>query len=399
MPIVLRLIKGSELTFAELDGNFTDLDNRLDAIEIENLAARVARLETAGTPIYYDSDDTEVIFDSIWGGTVTKYLATTDSIGLASFDSDHFNVNNGHVTIKLAGYTPSDSAGIASFDSSNFVVTAGHITINPNSAAGRVAGITIIDSTGVASFDSAQFNVSSDGHVTHDEIYLDSAVRGRLSVIYNGGTGSLTYRDSTGQFVYTGAPNASISTIGVASFDSADFSVNDSGHVTLISSGGGTPVGFSSGGSIYYPASFLASVETDTPGSGGYKTMTFDPFESSRFPFEPGARYVGNIRFYIRYQNGNGDNYDWMGLYNHPGATDDDGISWQNSNRYYITLEDATMHGGGVDHIEWTAGSNCRFKVVAVVPSGFATLGYSVGVSNTKTARNNNNDFWYMRIA
>jgi hypothetical protein len=249
MPIVLRLIKGSELTFAELDGNFTNLDNRLDAIEIENLAARVARLETAGTPIYYDSDDTEVIFDSIWGGTVTKYLATTDSIGLASFDSDHFNVNNGHVTIKLAGYTPSDSAGIASFDSSNFVVTDGHITINPNSAAGRVAGITIIDSTGVASFDSAQFNVSSDGHVTHDEIYLDSAVRSRLSAIDNGGAGSFTYRDSTGQFVYTGAPDASTSTKGVASFNPSDFTVS-SGVVSLASTGAAFSTTFNSVGSI-----------------------------------------------------------------------------------------------------------------------------------------------------
>ena len=241
MPIVLRLVKGSELTFAELDGNFTNLDSRLDAIEIENLASRVARLETAGTPIYYDSDDTEVIFDSIWGGTVTKYLATTDSIGLASFDSDHFNVNNGHVTIKLAGYTPSDSAGIASFDSSNFVVTAGHITINPNSAAGRVAGITIIDSTGVASFDSAQFNVSSDGHVTHDEIYLDSAVRSRLSAIDNGGAGSFTYNQTLGTFIYTGAPDASTSTKGVASFNSNDFTVSAGGEVSL--TGGGNTAG------------------------------------------------------------------------------------------------------------------------------------------------------------
>jgi len=398
MPIVLRLIKGSELTFAELDGNFQDLDNRTDALEAIDAGTRLTRLEAAGTPSYYDSDDTEVILDSIWGGTVTNYLATTDSIGLASFDSDHFNVNNGHVTIKLAGYTPSDSAGIASFDSSEFVVTDGHVTINPNSAPGRYASYTPIDSTGVASFDSANF-VVTNGHVTINPNSAAGRVA-RYTEIDSTGVASFDSSDFTVSVNGHVTLNiASITETGVASFDSADFSVNGSGHVTLASSSSGTPVGFSSGGSIYYPASFLASVETDTPGSGGYKTMTFDPFESSRFPFEPGARYVGNIRFYIRYQNGNGDNYDWMGLYNHPGATDDDGISWQNSNRYYITLEDATMHGGGVDHIEWTAGSNCRFKVVAVVPSGFATLGYSVGVSNTKTARNNNNDFWYMRIA
>ena len=64
MPIVLRLIKGSELTFAELDGNFTDLDNRLDEIEAANLISRVTRLEQAGTPIYFDSDDVMVIVEA-----------------------------------------------------------------------------------------------------------------------------------------------------------------------------------------------------------------------------------------------------------------------------------------------------------------------------------------------
>jgi len=200
MPIILRLTKGSELTFAELDGNFSDLDGRTDALENLNIGNRLNSLENNIQLDALDSEEIYRLIDSDWvRGRIVP--SSYDSSGLASFDSDHFNVNNGHVTIKLAGYTPSDSAGIASFDSSNFVVTDGHITINPNSAAGRVAGITIIDSTGVASFDSAQFNVSSDGHVTHDEIYLDSAVRGRLSVIDNGGAGSLTYRDSTGQFV------------------------------------------------------------------------------------------------------------------------------------------------------------------------------------------------------
>ena len=99
MPIVLRLIKGSELTFAELDGNFTDLDNRLDDIEAANLISRVTRLEQAGTPIYFDSDDVMVMLDSIWGGTVDSFLATTDSVGLARFDADYFSVDSGLVTL------------------------------------------------------------------------------------------------------------------------------------------------------------------------------------------------------------------------------------------------------------------------------------------------------------
>ena len=122
MPMILRLIKGSELTFAELDGNFTDLDNRTDALEALNLGTRVTRLEAAGTPIYYDSDDTEVILDSIWGGTVASYLATTDSIGLASYDSSRFSLTDGHVTLDIA---TTSSVGVASFNSNDFTVSAG----------------------------------------------------------------------------------------------------------------------------------------------------------------------------------------------------------------------------------------------------------------------------------
>jgi len=279
MPIVLRLIKGSELTFAELDGNFQDLDNRTDALEAIDAGTRLTRLEAAGTPLYFDSDDVMVMLDSIWAGGVDSYLATTDSIGLASFDSDHFNVNRGHVTIKLAGYTPSDSAGIASFDSSNFVVSAGHVTINPNSAAGRVAGTTIIDSTGVASFDSAEFNVSSDGHVTHNSVFLDSAVRSRFSVVDNGIAGSFEYSDSTGVFTYTGSPLATTSSVGVASFNSSHFTVDGSGQVSLASTGAAFSTTFNSVGSLgfFFVDGATAAVGGTVSGSNlKYGTVNTD---------------------------------------------------------------------------------------------------------------------------
>jgi hypothetical protein len=330
MPIVLRLLKGSELTFAELDGNFTNLDNRLDEIEEANLNSRVTRLEQAGTPIYFDSDDVMVMLDSIWAGGVDSFLATTDSIGLARFDADYFSVDSGLVTLS-GGFndpinlavtvdnpgvgnryyvdgvlTPSltlyegntyrfdqsdptndghplrisatsngtHSGGVAytkgviikgtAGDSNSYTqltITGGapklyyYCNVHSgmggviNTHSGQLAGTTITDSAGIASFDSAQFNVSTDGHVTHNEIYLDSAVRSRLSAIDNGGAGSFTYRDSTGQFIYTGAPDASTSTKGIASFNSSDFTVS-SGVVSLASSGAAFSTTFNGIGSL-----------------------------------------------------------------------------------------------------------------------------------------------------
>lgn len=303
MPIVLRLTKGSELTFAELDGNFTDLDGRLDIVEGHNLNNRVTRLEAAGTPIYFDSDDVMVMLDSIWAGGVDSFLATTDSIGLASFDSAHFLVDSGHVSIRLAtndsvgissfdsedfvvtnGHitllnagTSLDSTGVASFDSSNFVVTSGHVTINPNSAAGRVAGITPIDSTGVASFADADFNVTTDGHVT----LTDSAVRTRISAVDAGGDGSFTYDALTGTFTYTG-PSAS----EVRAHFSAGSGISISNGVIATTGGSGIPV--SSGVNVVGSIMFLQTTgmtnnQVYAPGASvpgnklGYGTNTGSP--------------------------------------------------------------------------------------------------------------------------
>lgn len=366
MPIVLRLIKGSELTFAELDGNFTDLDNRLDEIEEANLDSRVTRLEQAGTPIYFDSDDVMVMLDSIWAGGVDSFLATTDSIGLARFDADYFSVDSGLVTLSGGFNDPINlnvtvsnpgsgnayyidgalrpdlilyegntyrfqqhdttntghplrlSANNNGIHSGGVEYTTGviikgtpgqtgaytQLTIQGgapklhyycnvhsgmggviNTHSGQLAGTTITDSAGIASFDSAEFNVSSNGHVTHKSVFLDSAVRSRLSVVDNGIAGSFEYSDSTGVFTYTGSRIATTDSVGVASFNSSDFTVSGSGQVSL-AGGSGIPVssGVNVVGSIMFlQTSGMSNGQVYAPGASvpgnklGYGTNTSSP--------------------------------------------------------------------------------------------------------------------------
>ena len=49
MTIVKRLVKGSELTHAELDGNFTDLDDRVNTLESSGASITLTSL-SVGAP-------------------------------------------------------------------------------------------------------------------------------------------------------------------------------------------------------------------------------------------------------------------------------------------------------------------------------------------------------------
>lgn len=245
MPIILRLNKGSELTFAELDGNFDNLDGRLDTLENLNVGNRLNSLENN---IQLDALDSEEIFRLIDSNYLQATIptATFDSAGIASFDSNYFTiVDSGHVSIKFSTY---DSLGISSFDSQDFIVTSGHVTINPNSPGGRVAGITPIDSTGVASFTDADFNVTTNGHVS----LTDSAVRTRISAVDGGGDGSFVYDQATGAFTYTGPSPDS-----VRSHFSAGTGISITNGVISTTGGSGIPIStFGSIGSIAFVQSY-----------------------------------------------------------------------------------------------------------------------------------------------
>lgn len=249
MPIVLRLIKGSELTFAELDGNFTDLDNRLDDIEAANLISRVTRLEQAGTPIYFDSDDVMVMLDSIWGGTVDSFLATTDSVGLARFDADYFSVDSGLVTLS-GGFndpinlTVTAAGGVFAIDGDNQKTltlyegntyrfdqsdasNAGHplrISANNNGTHGGGVEYTtgvIIKGTPGQTDSAAYTQLTIQGGAP--KLYYYCKIHSSMGGVINTHSGQVAGTTTT-------------DSAGIASFTSADFNVTSLGRVSLTDS-------------------------------------------------------------------------------------------------------------------------------------------------------------------
>ena len=255
MPIVLRLTKGSELTFAELDGNFTDLDGRLDTIEAFDLDRRVTKLEAAGTPIYFDSDDVMVMLDSIWSGIGDSgnFLASTDSIGLAKFDADYFSVNDGGLVTLSGGFndpinlevtvadpgagnryyidgvlTPSLTlyeGNTYRFDQSD-TTNNGHplrisATSNGIHAAGGVEYTTgvIVKGTPGDSGAYTQLTISGGAPKLHYYCNVHSGMGGVINT-HSGQLAGTTTTDSA----------------GIASFTSADFNVTSLGRVSLTDS-------------------------------------------------------------------------------------------------------------------------------------------------------------------
>ena len=81
MTITLRTTKGSELTYAELDGNFTDLDTRVLAIEADSVDSRLISLEGGNfqsriTALELDSADGRLLV--LEGQTLDTRISTLE---------------------------------------------------------------------------------------------------------------------------------------------------------------------------------------------------------------------------------------------------------------------------------------------------------------------------------
>lgn len=119
MAIVLRNTKGSELTFTELDGNFTDLDTRVDMLPD---SAQVLGL----------IDSAYVAARAPSGITINRFDYTADSGQTAFTDSD-------------------DNGNVLSFDSATTQVYLNGLLLNPALDYTLSLGNTVTTATGIDS--------------------------------------------------------------------------------------------------------------------------------------------------------------------------------------------------------------------------------------------------------
>lgn len=157
----------------------------------------------------------------------------TDSVkGVASFASDDFDVSSGAVSLEgtvLKGLT---AGGVNITPSTHRIeIGGGTAAVFNTSAAGFTIGIqqATTSQLGVASFNSGDFAVDAAGEVTFIGTTGVSSVTGTNGVIHDTTTGDVTIRGVTAS---TGGQ------IGVASFDSTNFSISPSAGVVTIKDGG-----------------------------------------------------------------------------------------------------------------------------------------------------------------
>ena len=124
MTITLRNTKGSELTFAELDGNFTDLDGRITSLPD---SAQVAGIITGQVDSAYVQarEGTPTI-------TINRFDYTADSGQTAFKDSD-------------------DNGAILSFDSGTTQVYLNGLLLNPAIDYTLTLGNTVTTAVGIDS--------------------------------------------------------------------------------------------------------------------------------------------------------------------------------------------------------------------------------------------------------
>jgi len=142
MTITLRNTKGSELTFAELDGNFTDLDTRIISLPDSAQVATIitGQVDSAYVQARADSAYVTGIIDSAY----VQAREGTPTITISRFD---YSADSGQTV-----FTDSDDNGnVLSFDSATTQVYLNGLLLNPALDYTLTLGDTVTTTTGIDS--------------------------------------------------------------------------------------------------------------------------------------------------------------------------------------------------------------------------------------------------------
>lgn len=197
---------------------------------------------------------TQNLFSNVAADSGTVVVdSTTDVLTIAGGEGIDTTGTPGTDTITIAGEDASTSnKGVASFNSSHFSVSSGAVSLSTG-----INSLSDVDTTGVANNKILRFNSTSSKFEMADATGISLT---DISVTDAGGDGSLAYNNSTGVITYTGpsasevrahitagegidissgeisGEDATDSNKGIASFSSDHFTVS-SGAVTLKTDG------------------------------------------------------------------------------------------------------------------------------------------------------------------
>ena len=185
MPITLRNTKGSELTFSELDGNFTHLDARIDSTGGASYLKSV--IDSAYVLSFVDSDHLAGIVDQTFVNSRLDTLQFLDSAeAIQLIDSAHVQARMGDLVdssdvLNIVGDMV-DSADVAS------IIDSAHVQA-------RQITYDVLDSAGITNIIDSSYTQARVDTVklrTYTVATLPAGVAGQLIYVSDGDAGSPT---------------------------------------------------------------------------------------------------------------------------------------------------------------------------------------------------------------
>ena len=183
MPITLRNTKGSELTFSELDGNFTHLDARIDSTGGASYLKSV--IDSAYVLSFVDSDHLAGIVDQTFVNSRLDTLQFLDSAeAIQLIDSAHVQARMGDLV---------DSADVIQIVDSAYVQARLEDLVDSADVLNIVGDM--VDSADVVSIidsDHVQARADTVKLRTYTVATLPAGVAGQLIYVSDGDAGSPT---------------------------------------------------------------------------------------------------------------------------------------------------------------------------------------------------------------